>query len=87
MAERRDPPDPCLDESDGMQCATPEVVDPKIIGASEESRRKTRDSVLTVLMAKVDEAQGRGLDAVDTQHLTALLRKHVDVFREDLGDD
>ncbi|RHY23528.1 hypothetical protein DYB32_009155 [Aphanomyces invadans] len=44
MAERRDPLDPCLEESDGMHCATPEVVGPKIIGASEESRRKTRNS-------------------------------------------
>ncbi|RHY20668.1 hypothetical protein DYB32_009985 [Aphanomyces invadans] len=44
MAEKRDPPDPCLEESDGMHCATPEVVDPKIIGASGESRHKARDS-------------------------------------------
>ncbi|ETV93735.1 hypothetical protein H310_12311 [Aphanomyces invadans] len=81
------------DVSDGIpasnmaRCATPEVVVPKIIGASEESRRKTRDSDLAVLMAKADEAQGSGRDTVDKQHLTALLRKHVDVFREDLSDD
>ncbi|ETV92271.1 hypothetical protein H310_13336 [Aphanomyces invadans] len=82
-----DPPDPCIDDNDGMQCATAEVVDPKFTGDSDEVRREKRDRVLAVLIARVNEAQRRGLDADDMQRLTALLMKHVDVFREDLGND
>ncbi|KAH9102899.1 hypothetical protein AeMF1_020640, partial [Aphanomyces euteiches] len=54
MADGRESGEPQLDESDGMECATPAA---------------------------------RGLTAEEAARLESLLSRHVDVFREDLGND
>ncbi|ETV91597.1 hypothetical protein H310_13847 [Aphanomyces invadans] len=45
-----------------------------------------RDKVFGILMAKVAEAETRGLAPRHLERLEILLPKHVDLFREDLGD-
>ncbi|KAH9093688.1 hypothetical protein Ae201684P_016312 [Aphanomyces euteiches] len=87
MADGRESDEPQLDESDGMECATPAVERPTGDGRDEERRKKKEEAVLGILMSKVADAQARGLTAEETTRLESLLSKHVDVFREDLGND
>ncbi|ETV93471.1 hypothetical protein H310_12522 [Aphanomyces invadans] len=75
--------EPVLADGDGMECATPEVA----TVTDEEQRKKMRDEVFAVLMSKVAEAESCGLTGDDVERLKALLSKHVDVFRIDLGND
>ncbi|RHY19583.1 hypothetical protein DYB32_010206, partial [Aphanomyces invadans] len=85
LAEERNSPE--LADTDGMACATPEVEIPPPSDQEDEQRRMKRDKVFGILMAKVAEATTRGLAPSDLERLEILLSKHVDVFREDLGDD
>ncbi|KAF0718357.1 Aste57867_1738 [Aphanomyces stellatus] len=71
MAEERDSREPELADTDGMKCATPDVEIPPPSDQVEERRREKRDKVFGILMAKAMRPR----------------RMHVDVFREDLGDD
>ncbi|KAF0742575.1 hypothetical protein Ae201684P_008386 [Aphanomyces euteiches] len=87
MADGRESDEPQLDESDGMECATPAVERPAGDGRDEERRKKKEEAVLGILMSKVADAQARGLTAEETARLESLLSRHVDVFREDLGND
>ncbi|KAH9069021.1 hypothetical protein Ae201684P_004951 [Aphanomyces euteiches] len=72
MADGRESDEPRLDESDGMECATPAVERPTGDGRDEERRKKKEEAVL-----------GPYVEA----RLESLLSRHVDVFREDLGND
>ncbi|KAH9136416.1 hypothetical protein AeRB84_018405, partial [Aphanomyces euteiches] len=74
MADGRESDEPRLDESDGMECATPAVERPTGDGRDEERRKKKEEAV-------------RGLTAEEAARLESLLSRHVDVFREDLGND
>ncbi|RLN99800.1 hypothetical protein DYB28_009378, partial [Aphanomyces astaci] len=85
MAEKLNPPE--LDPDDGMECATPEVY-PKTSVEDEAERRRTKQgAVQAILTAKAAEAEMLGLAPAETTRLNDLLAKHIDVFREDLGDD
>ncbi|RHZ19795.1 hypothetical protein DYB26_006632, partial [Aphanomyces astaci] len=85
MAEKLNPPE--LDPDDGMECATPEVY-PKTSAEDEAERRRTKQgAVQAILTAKAAEAETRGLAPAEATRLHDLLAKHIDVFREDLGDD
>ncbi|KAF0699578.1 Aste57867_9866 [Aphanomyces stellatus] len=70
-----------------MECATPEVETPPPSDQDGERRRKKRDIVFGILMAKAAGAETRGFSPSNVKRLESLLSKHVDVFREDLGDD
>ncbi|KAF0727827.1 hypothetical protein Ae201684_014173 [Aphanomyces euteiches] len=74
MADGRESDEPRLDESDGMECATPAVERPTGDGRDEERRKKKEEAA-------------RGLTAEEAARLESLLSRHVDVFREDLGND
>ena len=87
MADSRESDEPELDESDGMECATPAVERPTGDGRDEERRKKKEEAVLGILMSKVADAQACGLTVEETARLESLLSRHVDVFREDLGND
>ncbi|KAF0721769.1 hypothetical protein Ae201684_018923 [Aphanomyces euteiches] len=63
MADGRESDEPQLDESDGMECATPAVERPTGDGRDEERRKKKEEAVLGILMSKVADAQARGLTA------------------------
>ncbi|KAH9105021.1 hypothetical protein AeMF1_019060 [Aphanomyces euteiches] len=86
MADGCESGEPQLDESDGMECATPAVERPTGDGRDEERRKMKEEAVLGILMSKVADAQARGLTAEETARLESLLSRHVDVFREDLGN-
>ncbi|KAH9137526.1 hypothetical protein AeRB84_017790, partial [Aphanomyces euteiches] len=87
MADGRESDEPQLDESDGMECATPAVERPTGDGRDEERRKMKEEAVLGILMSKVADAQARGLTAEEPARLESLLSRHVDVFRDDLGND
>ncbi|KAH9141744.1 hypothetical protein AeRB84_014109, partial [Aphanomyces euteiches] len=72
MADGRESDEPQLDESDGMECATPAVERPTGDGRDEERRKKKEEAVLGILMSKVADAQARGLTAEETARLAAL---------------
>ncbi|RHY10127.1 hypothetical protein DYB36_014187, partial [Aphanomyces astaci] len=70
-----------------MECATPEVYS-KTSGEDESERRRLKQGpVQVILTAKAAEAKTRGLVPAEAMRLHDLLAKHIDVFREDLGDD
>ncbi|RHY85803.1 hypothetical protein DYB35_013761 [Aphanomyces astaci] len=70
-----------------MECATPEIY-PKTSVEDEAERRCTKqDDVQAILPAKAAEAKTRGLAPAEAMRLHDLFAKHIDVFREDLGDD
>ncbi|CAK4628021.1 unnamed protein product, partial [Aphanomyces euteiches] len=72
MADGRESDEPQLDESDGMECATPAVERPTGDGRDEERRKKKEEAVLGILMSKVADAQARGLTAEEAARLAAL---------------
>ncbi|RHY48633.1 hypothetical protein DYB30_013789, partial [Aphanomyces astaci] len=84
MAEKLNPPE--LDPDDGMECATPEVYPKTSVEDEAERRRTKQDAVQAMLTAKAAEAKTRGLAPAEATRLHDLLAKHIDVFREDLGD-
>ncbi|KAF0775740.1 hypothetical protein AaE_000560, partial [Aphanomyces astaci] len=49
--------------------------------------RTKQGAVQAILTAKTAEAETLGLAPAETTRLNDLLAKHIDVFREDLGDD
>ncbi|ETV86141.1 hypothetical protein H257_02599 [Aphanomyces astaci] len=64
-----------------MECATPEVY-PKTSVEDEAERRRTKQgTVQAILTAKAAETRGRA--PAEAMRLA----KHIDMFREDLGDD
>jgi hypothetical protein len=79
MVEKLLPQDPVLEDNGGLECAIPEVYSPKKSGSDEE--------LVAIHMAKVKEAQDACLSEDDVEALRALLLKHVDVYRIDLGYD
>ncbi|CAK4456791.1 unnamed protein product, partial [Aphanomyces euteiches] len=86
MADGRESREPQLDESDGMECATPAVA----ANRRRKRRRTSQDekkAVLGIFMSKVADAQARSLTVEETERLESLLSRDVDVFREDLGND
>ncbi|RLO10095.1 hypothetical protein DYB28_010144, partial [Aphanomyces astaci] len=85
MAEKLNPPE--LDPDDGMECATPEVYPKTSVEDEAERRRTKRGAVQAILTTKVAEAETCGLAPAEATRLHDLLAKHIDVFREDLGDD
>ncbi|KAH9152781.1 hypothetical protein AeRB84_004849 [Aphanomyces euteiches] len=73
MADGRESREPQLDESDGMECATPAV-------AANRRRKRRRTS-------QDEKKAARSLTVEETERLESLLSRDVDVFREDLGND
>ncbi|CAK4544358.1 unnamed protein product [Aphanomyces euteiches] len=55
MADGRESDEPQLDESEGMECATPTLESPTGDGRDEE-RRKKKEAVLVILLSKVADA-------------------------------